>query len=142
MPDSFRHEAVTAAPRSRVWQRLQNPATWATVAGVDGTSDHAYSGENLDGFRFRAVVGGIPYQGTARVTDSEPESAMTMSIRSSELHGTIEVALYDEEGGTRLHVEMNVRPAGLLGPMVFPMISRSVGAGFPGSVERLAAEMD
>lgn len=114
---------------------------WATVAGVDATSNHTYAGDNLTGFRFRTIVGGVPYSGTARVTDSSPERSMILSIRSSELHGTIEVGLEDAGDGTQLDVAMTMRPAGLLGPMVFPMISRSVGAGFSESVELLAAEL-
>lgn len=140
-PASFRHETNTDALPSQVWQRLQDPDVWATVAGVDGTRDHVFSGENLIGFRFRANVAGVPYRGTARVTESVPAKAMTLSIRSSELQGMIGVALSAAEPGTLLDVSMTMQPAGLLGPMVFPAITRAVGEGFAESVERLAVEL-
>lgn len=140
-PASFRHETNTAAPLSHVWERLQDPVVWATVAGVDGTGDHVFSGEKLTGFRFNAKVAGVPYRGTARVTRSVPEEAMALSIRSSELQGMIGVTLSAADSGTRLEVNMTMRPAGLLGPIVFPAITRAVEEGFADSVEHLAVKL-
>jgi carbon monoxide dehydrogenase subunit G len=140
-PASFRHETNTDAPLSHVWQRLQDPDVWATVAGVDGTGDHVFSGDNLTGFRFKANVAGVPYRGTARVTQSVAAEAMTLSIRSSELQGMIGVALSAADPGTRLDVSMTMRPAGLLGPMMFPAITRAVQEGFADSVEHLAVKL-
>ena len=126
---------------SRVWDRLQDPATWALVAGVDGPSDHTFAGPDLTGFRFTTTIAGVPYRGTARVTETTSGEGITLSIRSNELHGQIVVALGEDGTGTQLDVTMVMRPVGLLGPIVFPIVSRAVEEGFPESVERLAAEM-
>lgn len=141
MSMTFRHQATTEATPDQVWERLQNPATWAAVAGADSTSDHTYRGDELTWFRFTATVGGVPYRGTARVTEATPDEMMTLSIRSNELQGIIVVEMTLTNPGTRLDVSMMMRPSGLLGPMVFPVVSRAVATGFPDSVERLAAAM-
>lgn len=138
----FRHHAFTGARPVDVWRRLQDPDIWARVAGADGTSRHTYEGGSLTGFEFAATVAGIRYRGTARVTEAIPEESMTLSIRSNEVLSLIVVDLIEEGAGTRLEVTIMLRPSGLLGPMVFPVISAAVERGFPESVERLAAGMD
>lgn len=140
-PTSFHHHAVTTAPLRRVWDRLQDPAVWASVAGVDGTSGHTHNGASLTGFRFNATVAGVPYRGTARVTESTAAESMTLAIRSSEVQGIITVDLEEETWGTRLDVRIMLRPSGIIGPVVFGVISRAVEEGFGPSVERLAAEL-
>lgn len=140
-PAQFRHQATTSADPHHVWERLQDPTTWGTVAGIDGTREHTFDGPRLTGFRFTTTVAGVPYRGTARVTHSTPGRSMTLSIRSSELHGSITVTLDESNPGTILDVEMTMRPVGLLGPMVFPLINRAVDEGFPDSVERLALKL-
>lgn len=142
MPEaSFTHRATTAAGLGTVWERLQVPATWATVAGVDETFDHAHDHDGrLRGFRFATSIGGISYRGDAKVTASELERSMTVSIRSSELTGSIVVMLTPEQPVSILDVSMTMRPAGLMGSMVFPLVSAAVRSGFADSVDRLAAD--
>lgn len=142
MPEAaFHHQAIVPVPPTVVWARLQDPAMWATVAGVDTTSDHIYDGEMLEGFGFTTSIGGAHYRGDARVTEARTEEAMTLSIRSNELTGDIGITLRRSDPGTELEVDMRVRPAGILGTMVFPMITAAVSNGFEESVERLAAAM-
>lgn len=142
MPEaSYQHRAATTASIPHIWARLQDPRTWATVAGVDGTSDHAFDDDLLTGFRFTTSIAGVSYRGTARVTESRPKEAMTLSIRSTELTGIITIALMADNSGSNLEVTMTMRPAGILGSMVFPAVTAAVSGGFEDSVERLAAEI-
>lgn len=140
MPETaFRHQAIAPVPPAAVWARLQDPATWASVAGVDATSDHVHDGERLEGFRFTTSIGGARYQGDARVTEVRTGEAMTLSIRSNELTGDIRIGLRRTDPGTELYVDMRIRPAGILGAMVFPIVTSAVSNRFEESVERLAA---
>lgn len=143
MPEaSFQHRAVTAARPGHIWIRLQDPDIWATVAGVDDTSDHDHDGVLLVGFRFTTSIAGVTYRGTARVTEACPEQAMTLGIRSDELTGAIGVVLGAAPTGTALDVTMNMRPAGIMGTLVFPAVTAAVSNGFVESVERLARQVD
>lgn len=142
MPETaFRHQAIVPAPPAAVWARLQDPDTWATVAAVDATSAHRHEGDRLEGFRFTTSIGRARYEGEARVTQARKEEAMTLSIRSTELTGDIRISLRRDDPGTELDVEMWMRPAGILGTMVFPMVTSAVSNGFEESVERLAAAL-
>lgn len=120
---------------------MQDPATWAAVAGVDHTSDHVHEGEILSCFRFTTRIGGVMYRGNARVTDARREQAMTLAIRTNELTGAITVLLTGTEPGTALEVGMRMQPTGILGSMLFPVLKAAVSEGFPSSVERFAREM-
>lgn len=140
MPETaFRHQAIAPVPPAAVWARLQDPATWASVAGVDATSDHVHDGDRLEGFRFTASIGGARYQGDARVSEARVGEAMTLAIRSNELTGDIHIGLRQTHPGTELDVDMRIRPAGMVGAMVFPIVASAVSKGFEESVERLAA---
>ena len=142
MPEAvFHHQAVTAASVPDVWQSLQDPVTWATVAGVDATSDHTRNDSDLTGFRFTASIAGVTYRGTARVSESRTGERMSLSIRSNELTGSIDVGLAAGELGTALDVTLTMRPAGLLGPILFPVISIAIENGFADSVDRLATSL-
>lgn len=142
MPEAvFHHQAVTAASVPHVWKRLQDPVTWATVAGVDATSDHTHNGSDLTGFRFTASIAGVAYRGTARVSESRDGERMSLSIRSNEIIGSIDVGLVAGELGTTLDVTLTMRPAGLLGPILFPVISIAIENGFADSVDRLATSL-
>lgn len=142
MPEAaYRHRALTPTAIDEVWNHLQNPDTWAMVAGVETTSDHTHDDTGLTGFRFTTSIAGITYRGTAEVTESRPGRGMTLAIRSNELTGSITVELDGEESGTTLDVEMTMAPAGFLGTMIFPVVTSAVSGGFQDSVERLAADM-
>lgn len=142
MPSAtYRHSAVTPASQGQGWAKLQDPAMWATVADVDSTSDHRHDGGMLAGFRFTTSIAGVNYRGTAIVTDATPTTGMTLAIKSNELVGTIRVGLAPTDGGTSVEVEMRMEPTGLMGTMIFPIVTSAVSSGFDGSVERFAACM-
>jgi carbon monoxide dehydrogenase subunit G len=135
------HRATTSASLATVWNRLQDPATWATVAGVDGTNEHRFNGSSLVSFGFQAMIGGVPYRGRARVVESQPHTSMTLSIKSSEVLGTITVSPMTTPSGVEVDVTMVMRPAGMLGAVAFPVVTAAVSRNFTDSVERLAAEL-
>lgn len=139
MPEAtFRHRVVADVTSDHAWERLQDPTTWASVAGVDHTTGHQHENGLLKGFQFTAHIAGVSYRGTAHVTHSEPAEAMTVSISSNELRGSIAVDLAVDGAGTAVDVTMRMRPAGLVGSMVFPLVTGAVESGFPASVERFA----
>jgi hypothetical protein len=142
MPEtSFHHRAVAPAGAASVWDRLQDPAVWAGVAGVDDTSQHRHRDGLLEGFRFSTRIGGVSYRGSAQVVDSRPGQGMALAIRSSELTGSITVELEPAGDETALYVAMSMRPAGILGTVVFPVVAGAVQSGFADSVDRLALHM-
>lgn len=142
MPEAaFSHQVTAPIPPQAVWARLQDPAVWATVAGVDSTSHHVHEGDALTGFRFITSIGGVGYRGDAKVTTAHAGVVMTLSIRSNEVTGEITVNLEGEAAATRLAVEMRIRPAGIVGSMVFPIVTGAVSNGFEESVEKLAEAM-
>lgn len=135
------HRAVTSATPEAAWLRLQDPATWATVAGVHETRAHTYDGDLLVGFDFSARIAGLTYRGSARVTEATSPVRMTLGIRSRELTGSIAVVLDPGNPGTTVAVTLTMRPAGFMGAMVFGVASAAVESGFTDSVERLASEL-
>lgn len=138
---SFQHRAATPASPELVWERLQNPDVWAEVAGADETSEHVFDGGQLRSFRFSAAVGGIRYHGQARVTEARPHRTMTLSVDTNEVKGGIQVAIVPSSDGTMLDVVMTMRPNGIVGTMVFGVVSSAVSNTLADSVERLAASM-
>lgn len=142
MPEAaFHHRALTLASHEVVWVRLQDPAVWATVAGVDTTSDHAHCDDLLTEFRFTTSIAGVPYRGTARVTEARHHETMTLAVQTNEVLGAIVVALTAGDPGTALDVALRMRPAGIMGSMIFPVVAAAVREGFSESVDRFAAEM-
>lgn len=142
MPDaSFSHRAVADAPPETAWHRLQDPAVWANVTGIDSTDSHRHREGRLVGFSFTTVIGGISYRGDARVTAATPNEAMTLAVETKEVTGRIDVALRPNGSGTALDVAMVMRPAGLVGSFIFPVVRGAVSDGFGDSVERLAAAL-
>ena len=141
MPTSFQHRASTPASPDVVWERLQDPDVWASVAGADETSDHSFEDGDLRSFRFSASVGGVRYSGLARVTEARPHRAMTLSVDTNEVKGGIQVAIVPSGQGTVLDVVMTMSPNGIVGSMVFGVVASAVKSSFAGSVERLAASI-
>src|SRR5690606_1775780 len=77
----------------------------------------------------------------ARVTAATPNETMTLAVETKEVTGRIDVALRPNGSGTALDVAMVMRPAGLVGSFIFPVVRGAVSDGFGDSVERLAAAL-
>lgn len=138
---TYQHSSRSTASVDEVWERLQEPSTWATVAGVDSTSDHTRDETGLTGFGFSTSIGGIAYRGNATVAEARRGESMTLAITSNELTGSITVELEPGRNDTGLTVTMKMRPKGFVGTMVFPLVTAAVRSGFAESVDRLATSV-
>jgi len=138
----FSHHAITPADVDGAWAALQRPDTWAQLAGVRDVSGAVHSPEGLlEQFLFVVAVAGQSYSGKAMTVRRSPLEEMALNIRSSELEGTITVALEPVDASTELRVSLELVPKGLLSTMFFPAITKAVGGGLAEQVDGLAAKM-
>lgn len=114
---------------------------WAMVTGIDSTEAHRRQGDRLAGFAFTTTIGGIGYRGRVNVTDARPGETMALAVETKEVSGEITVGLMPDDNGTIVEVAMVMRPAGIVGSLIFPALRSAVSHGFADSVERLAAAL-
>lgn len=139
--ETFQHEVTIDVDRGVAWDHLQEAATWEALAGIEHVSGVKHDSDGqLESFAFVAVAGGKRYPGTASVAKRQPPEHMVLRIDSSEIDGTISTTL---NGGNplQLRVELNLRSKGILSTMFFPVVSASVGSGFPRQVNEFAARV-
>jgi carbon monoxide dehydrogenase subunit G len=143
MPSArFSHQATTSADVDEAWAALQRPDTWGQLAGVQDVSSPSHSAHGLlEQFLFVVAVAGQRYSGTATTVRHTPLEEMALNIRSSELEGTITVALAPIDASTELNVSLELAPKGLLSTMFFPAITQAIGGGLGRQVDDLAARM-
>jgi hypothetical protein len=131
------------APRDRVWSALQRPETWEGVAGVDRVHDPVIDHNGaLRGFAFESVVAGKKYLGQAIPSGREEGRVIAWNIETSDVAGVITVSLNDANPGTQVDVSLYVESKGMLSGVFFPLISTTIGNGFPKSVENFAGGLD
>ena len=141
--DSFSHHATAMASPEQVWARLQLPDTWEGIAGVDRITDSTVDGGGaLRGFSFVSNVAGREYLGTATSAGREEGRVLAWDIENSEITGRITVRLSPIDDGTSVTVSLDVRSAGMLSSMFFPVVSRTIGSGLPESVNGFVAQFD
>lgn len=133
---TFTHRAVAAAPPAIVWQALQRPEAWGAIGGVRRVDEATFDelGE-LTGYRFFADAGGATHMGTARRSSVLRGRRMTMEIDTYQLAGQIAIDLEPDGGQTAVRVDMTVLPKGVMGAIVFPLITGALASGFVGAVE-------
>lgn len=102
------------------------------------TFDHE---SNLTGYRFVVDIAGTAYRGTAVRGNWDPPHRMAMAIESEQLTGQINVKVSTTPSGTEVKVEMAMEPVGILGSMVFPVLTNAVAKGFPEAVERFVTDL-
>lgn len=140
--ESFSHSAIADSSRDEVWAALQKPETWEGVAGVENVHDPAIDADgSLRGFSFESIVGGKVYQGRAVPRGRDDGLAMAWDIETSDIAGSVAVTLEDEEPGTRVNVSLEVESKGMLAGVFFPVISSTIGNGFPATVEAFATSL-
>jgi hypothetical protein len=136
---TFTHAAPFDGTIPQAWEALQNAETWGSIGGVDSIHDaHHDPGGNLLSYSFAAIVGGKRYPGRAKVTLSEEPHRMVVDIDTSELSGTITVALAPAPASGTVEVNLTVRSKGLLAGLMFPLIAGAIGSGLGGNVEAFA----
>ncbi len=133
---TFQHSATTHVTIEEIWERLNQPATWEAVPGVDRVYDPIVDANGaLRGFDFDSMVGGKTYSGKASPAGREMNKLIAWDIRTAELTGQVMVALSQIGDGTRVYVRLHVGSAGMLGSLFFPIIASAIGGGFNQTVE-------
>jgi hypothetical protein len=108
---TFTANAPTTASPANVWARLQVPATWEGISGVD------------------------------RPGPREHEVSLTWDIATSEIKGWVRVDLQPLNAGTRVEVTMHVESISMMASFGFPFIASAIANGFQQTVEHFAAGM-
>lgn len=134
---SFSHRAAIDAPRSAVWARLQQAATWAEIGPIDKVWDDVNDGEGvLRSFKWSTHAAGRSINGTAVTSAAVTDDRMVVDLVTSEVAGAVEVTLTD---GT-IDVTMSLRPVGFLATVFFGAVASAVGGGLAGQVDAFAAQ--
>jgi carbon monoxide dehydrogenase subunit G len=140
--ETFNHSAIAAAARNEVWAALQKPETWEGIGGVENVHNPIVDADgSLQGFSFESVVGAKVYLGQAQRGRREEGRSMAWNIETSDIAGTVSVKLEDEGAGTRVDVTLEVESKGMLSNVFFPVISSTIGNGFPATVENFATSL-
>ena len=141
--ENFQHTATTIANREQVWAALQQPETWEGVPGVDHVHDPVIDHNGaLRGFSFESVVAGKKFLGRAIPAGRDEGRVMSWNVETPDLAGTITVQLDDATLGTNVAVSLYVESRGVLSSVFFPLISSTIGTGFPQTVESFAGGLD
>jgi carbon monoxide dehydrogenase subunit G len=139
---TFTANASTTASVPTVWERLQVPATWEGISGVDSVFEprHDKSGQ-LAGFKFLSTAAGRQYVGVARPGPRVHESSLTWDIATSEIKGWVRVDLQPLEAGTRVEVTMHVESVSMMASFGFPFIASAIANSFQQTVDHFARSM-
>jgi hypothetical protein len=138
----FEHSSITTKDVDSVWAELDKPVTWEGVPGVNRVVDPKVDQQGrLQGFAFETMIGGTAYRGKASPAGREEGRMMAWAIDSSEVEGKITVQLEPNGEGTRVDVALEAEGAGMLGSLLFPVISAAIGNGFAGTVDSFVADL-
>jgi hypothetical protein len=138
----FEHSSSTAKDIGSVWAELDKPATWEGIPGVNRVIEPKVDEKGqLQGFAFETMIGGTAYRATAAPAGREEGRMMAWAIDSSEVEGKITVQLAPNGDGTKVDVALEAEGAGMLGSLLFPVISAAIGNGFAETVDRFVADL-
>jgi hypothetical protein len=87
------------------------------------------------------MVGGTAYRAIASPAGREEERMMAWAVDSSEVEGKIAVRLEPNGEGTKVDVDLRAEGAGMLGSLLFPLISAAIGNGFAATVDDFVADL-
>jgi carbon monoxide dehydrogenase subunit G len=139
---TFEHSATTDKAIAIVWDHLDEPTTWEGIPGVDRVIDPKVDGQGrLQGFRFETKIGGTVYRAEATPAGRDEGRMMAWAIASPEIQGKITVGLEPNGAGTRVDVGLEAEGAGMLGSLLFPVISAAIGNGFASTVDSFVADL-
>jgi hypothetical protein len=139
---TFAHSATTGKDAGSVWAELDKPATWQGIPGVNRVVNPVVDGQGrLQGFAFETLIGGTAYRGAATPAAREEGRMMAWAIKSSEIEGKITVRLEPNGEGTTVDVNLEAEGSGMLGSLLFPVISAAIGNGFQSTVDNFVADL-
>ncbi len=126
-----------------VWDRLQVPATWEGISGVDSVFEprHDESGQ-LVGFKFHSTAVGRQYEGTATPGSREHQTSLTWDIATSEIKGWVRVDLQPLDDRTRIDVSMHVESVSMMASFGFRFIAAAIANGFQETADHFAESME
>jgi len=142
--DTFSYSSPLTVTAAQAWEALQDAHTWGAIAGVDEISKVSRNEDgNLQGYSFKVTAGLNIVRGSARTVEAQAPSLMKLSIRSSELNGSIEALLADDSAGSLgLTMTLSMRPKGLMSIMFYPVILQTAEAEFPNQVQQFADRLN
>ncbi|MGF1616200.1 MAG: SRPBCC family protein [Acidimicrobiia bacterium] len=140
---TFTASASTTASIGEVWNRLQVPATWEGISGVDSVFEprHDESGQLL-GFKFHSTALGRQYEGSATPGPREHQSSLTWDIATSEIKGWVRVNLQPFDSGTRIEVSMHVEAVSMMASFGFRFIASAIANGFQETADHFVQSME
>lgn len=143
-PDRFTHTVHLNALPERAWAILQEPETWGAIAGVQRIYDATYHPDGtLRSYRFLAVAGMKPYEGSARTIEADKPSLMVVTVDTAEIEGTITTELQPSNPhGTDMTVSLRIRARGILSTMFLPIVSKAIGSGFPRQIDDIGRRIE
>lgn len=143
-PDRFTHSVHVQAPPERAWGVLQEPETWGAIAGVERIFEaHHHPDGTLQSYKFLAAAGPRLYEGKAQTLQADAPLLMVVVVDTPEVEGTITTQLTPHNPhGVDLTVSLKLRPRGLLGTVVYPLVAQAVGSGFAEQVDKLAERIE
>ena len=137
MADTFSHSSTLAVTAAEAWRALQDPQTWAAIAGVDEINEVAYAADGgLAGYAFKVTAGVHTIRGSAKTVEADAPTLMRLDISSTELTGWVQAVISETFTGLpELTVSLSMRPRSLLATMFYPIIVQTAGSEFPGQVQ-------
>ena len=139
---TFSHAVHVDAPVDDVWDRLQSADTWAGLGPIDEVWDASHRDDGvIDGYRWAATAAGKRWEGTARTSEALDAERLTLSLRSSEMRGSLTTDLAANDDGTRMRVTMQVQTVGPLSSLFWGVVRTAIERGLPRQVEDFAREV-
>jgi carbon monoxide dehydrogenase subunit G len=133
---TFSHAVTVPAAPADVWTRLQDAETWSGIGPIDAVWDATHDGDGvIAGYRWSATAAGRPWKGTARTTDAVPDERLTLSLKSSEMRGTLTTEISPNGSGSHLTVTMKVETVGMLSTLFWSVVRTAMEHGLPKQVE-------
>jgi carbon monoxide dehydrogenase subunit G len=144
VPDTFSHSTALAVAPEVAWRALQDPHTWAAIAGVGDVRDTRYADDGtLAGYNFTVSAGIHTITGAATTVEVDPPALMRLDIHSAEMAGWVRAILSEGDATPpELTVTLEMRPKGLLTTMFYPLIAQAVGREFPNQVQGFADRLN
>lgn len=135
------HAATAAAGPEDVWTALQEAGTWEGIAGIRGVRDMTHADGLLESFGFHTEIGGMRFDGTAKVVKRSPLEAMTLALDSKDMSARLAVRLKPDGASTKVVVGVDLEPKTVLVKLAFGAVEGAVRTGLPREVDAFAERL-